>query len=136
MLGLQFLLACPNWDDPQDKQVQIMYQQDPEAFDRKARLWAQNHAHPSDTIEWTIEHIPAPPPESTSTKTRPSVGDDDNSDGIQPMSMDQSLRRNSSSTTLPVLGSFRMSTKKDKTAEERNAQNDNRLCGGSFCPVS
>ena len=51
MLGLQFLLACPNWEDPQDKQVQIMYKQDPEKFtvqicwscmDTQCMLWDVN----------------------------------------------------------------------------------------------
>ena len=121
MLGLQFLLACPNWEDPQDKQVQIMYKQDPEKFDKKARLWAANRAHPSDTIEWLIESVPPAPEKQIDT----------NGTGVGPMAVEQLHRDASSSTTLPVMGSFRMSTKKDGGMTERQ---EGRFCA-SICPV-
>jgi hypothetical protein len=130
LLALQVLLQCPNWDDPQDQQVQLMYRQDPEAFLKKAKNWAEQHAHPVDTIDWLCQSV------STAEETE-SIRDDSTGEALNGQSGEEKLQTMdvesgaaTSSSSSSVLGSFRMGTKKKETTGDQS----DRLCG-SICPT-
>lgn len=132
LLALQVLLQCPNWDDPQDQQVQLMYRQDPEAFLKKAKNWAEQHAHPVDTIEWLCQSVPtAAETELARDEIAKAVSGQSGQSGERKMESTsvKSGSATESSSSSSVLGSFRMSTKKK---EMTGGDQSDRLCG-SIC---
>jgi ubiquitin-conjugating enzyme (huntingtin interacting protein 2) len=128
LMGLQFLLQCPNWDSPQDQQVQIQFRQDPKEYDRKARLWAKEKALPRNYIESIISHVPILTDELQSAESERSHGNKPmQSCSVTPVEGS----KESSKAGVKVLGSFRMSTKKEK----RSTTNHDRSMCSNICPV-
>ena len=123
MMGLQFLLQCPNWDSPQDQQVQMQYRRDPKEYERKARMWAKEKALPCNHIEFLMSNVP------TSVEEK-SHGNGNRSRPKEVPNKAAAAGRESVEKS-KLMGSFQMSTKKKNS---KKLSNHDGVCS-NICPV-
>ena len=103
-----------------------------ESFLKKAKNWAEQHAHPVDTIEWLCQSVPtAAETELARDEIAKAVSGQSGQSGERKMESTsvKSGSATESSSSSSVLGSFRMSTKKK---EMTGGDQSDRLCG-SIC---
>ena len=124
-MGLLFLLQCPNWDSPQDQQVQMQYRRDPKAYERKARMWAKERALPCNHIEFLMSNVP------TSVEEKSHGNGNHSMPKEVPKEVPKAAAGGESAEQSKLMGSFQMSTKKKNS---KKVSNHDGVCS-NICPV-